>query len=244
MTPKSLAIVTTVHPCAGTMQAFLAAAAAWAATQPGEVELILVDDLGAGAELAAQARPPLPGLRVLRDRQGIGQYRAMLHGIAQVQGKCVVTLDPDMAGNLADIEQLLARHAQGYELVLTWRVQRHDTPWPRRLASQLLNRLTRSIAGIPLHDINSPMRLFSPAAAQALLEMQEDHETFSLQMYRRFADRVAEVAIHVAAPAHTRKSSYRPVLLLGLFLRQLRAAWQFRRHGAAGGDSERSAART
>lgn len=229
-----LSIVATVDSRAGVMRDFLAAVGGYAASRAAATELILVDDLHV---LAADALTPAGSnglaIKVLRNPHREGQFRAMLRGIAAASGDCVITIDPDMAANVIDIDRLLAAFHAGVELVLACRVGRADTVPSRRLASAVLNIGSRCLSGVPLRDINCPLRLFSPAAAQFLLSLEDRPHAFSLDMYDRFAGTLREIPVVV--PTRPGSSShYGYGELLRRCIAQLAAAWQFRRRKSCG----------
>ena len=107
-------------------------------------ELVFVDDGSRDGSLAvlkeaAAARPDR--IRVLELARNFGQHQAILAAFENVSGDVVVTLDADLQNPPEEIPKLLAKIAEGYDVVGGVRQDRQDS-FLRRAASGLVNRVT------------------------------------------------------------------------------------------------------
>lgn len=224
-----LSIVTTSNPDLAMVADFARDAARYAAASGIAAELVVVDDLGVpGAASLVRQIAGLHGLQVVTPAGRRGQLAAMLYGIAEARGDFVLAIDPDMAGNLPDIARFLAAARAGCDLVYGQRGRRDDTPPLRRALSWLLNVLIRRIAGVALHDVNTPMVLLSRRAVQVLAREIPPGIPPKLFMPARFAGAYAEVRIDVDG-ARRKRSTYTLPALARMFCGQLADAHRFRR---------------
>ena len=125
-------------------------------------EVVLVDDGstdGTWEKLAALSRQ-FPKLRVIRFRGNFGQTAAMSAGFHAAQGDVVITLDADLQNDPADIPLLLAKMAEGFDVVSGWRKDRQDPFINRRLPSMLANGMISKSTGVALHDYGCTLKAY------------------------------------------------------------------------------------
>ena len=67
---------------------------------------------------------------------------------------------PCAASIPADIEKLLARLEEGYDVVSGWRRDRQDKEFGRKLPSRIANRLISAISGVRLHDYGCSLKAY------------------------------------------------------------------------------------
>lgn len=130
-----------------------------AAEQP--FELILVDDGSTDStwdvilELA-QSRGNLRGFRMIRN---FGQHNALLCGIREAQNPNIVTLDDDLQNPPEEVPRLLAKLAEGFDVVYgTPRKQSHGLV--RDMASTLTKMMLQSAMGADTARNISAFRAF------------------------------------------------------------------------------------
>ena len=92
-------------------------------------------------------------VKVVRLRRNAGKAAALDAGFREAEGDVVVTIDGDLQDDPAEIPRLLAKLDEGYDLVSGWKTKRLD-PLSRRLPSRVFNRVTASLSGLRLHDLN------------------------------------------------------------------------------------------
>jgi glycosyltransferase involved in cell wall biosynthesis len=125
-------------------------------------EIIFVDDGSRDATFARCAALAAgdPRVKVIKFRRNCGQTAAMVAGIEHAAGATLVTMDADLQNDPADIPKLLAKLAQGYDLVVGWRFQRQDKLLSRRLPSVLANRLIAKVTGVDIKDNGCSLKAY------------------------------------------------------------------------------------
>ena len=98
--------------------------------------------------------------RVIRLRRNFGQTAALAAGLAAAQGDVIVFMDGDRQNDPADIPALVARLAQGADVVSGWRASRQDKLFSRRLPSTIANRLISLTTGVRLHDYGCTLKAY------------------------------------------------------------------------------------
>jgi glycosyltransferase involved in cell wall biosynthesis len=99
-------------------------------------------------------------VRVIAFRRNYGQTAAMAAGIDAARGDVLIPMDADLQNDPADIEQLLAKLNEGYDVVSGWRKDRQDAFLTRILPSKLANGLISRIGGVPLHDYGCSLKAY------------------------------------------------------------------------------------
>jgi glycosyltransferase involved in cell wall biosynthesis len=125
-------------------------------------ELICVDDgsQDGSSELLKQQAQARTDLRVVLLRRNYGQTAAMAAGFDWARGRVIVTLDGDLQNDPADIPLLLAKLAEGYDLVSGWRKHRQDAAVTRLLPSKIANWLIGQITSVKLHDYGCSLKAY------------------------------------------------------------------------------------
>ncbi len=98
--------------------------------------------------------------RVIRFRRNFGQTAAFSAGFAAAQGDIVITSDADLQNDPQDIPKLLAKIAEGYDIVSGWRVNRKEPFLSRRLPSMVANRMISGATGVVLHDYGCSLKAY------------------------------------------------------------------------------------
>lgn len=107
-------------------------------------------------------------VNVIRFRRNFGQTAALKAGFDFARGEIIITLDADLQNDPEDISRLLAKLAEGYDIVCGWRKDRQE-PWlTRRLPSLLANGVMSFFSGIPLHDFGCTLRVYRREIIQDL----------------------------------------------------------------------------
>src|ERR1019366_10294497 len=91
-------------------------------------EIIFVDD-GSTDDSAKMLRALAKGdpcVRWLRMRANFGKSAALAAGILAARGTIIATIDADLQERPEEITLLLAKLAEGYDVVSGWRVRRGD----------------------------------------------------------------------------------------------------------------------
>lgn len=217
---EKLTLITTVDS-AEVMRCFHEAVLKLAASGL-RIELIVAGDTAAMAKLDSCHFSPEAGvdIRPLIVPSGTGQFAAILAGMRQVSGDVVLTIDPDMANNLGDLERFLACYRRGADVVYGWRQKRNDVSWPRIFLSRIFSLLVLAVSKPRVHDINTPMVMLSRPALEHLLAHPAGIGDLKLYMPFAFSGSFAEVPIAVDCPV-LKNSNYGAGDMAGLFFSQL-----------------------
>src|SRR6266851_405938 len=129
---------------------------------PQSAEIIFADDGSSdGSPLildrlaAADAN-----VRVLHLSRNYGQTAALMAAIQNSTGDVVIPMDGDGQNDPADIPRLIAKLAEGFDVVSGWRTTREDNALTRRLPSVIANRLISALLHVPLHDYGCTLKAY------------------------------------------------------------------------------------
>lgn len=90
-------------------------------------------------------------------RRNFGKSLALAAGFALAQGHILITLDSDLQDEPEEIPKILAKLAEGYDVVVGWRQNRLDG-LSKRIPSWVANKVTRLSTGLPIQDMNSGLK--------------------------------------------------------------------------------------
>ncbi|HEY6147251.1 MAG TPA: glycosyltransferase, partial [Thermoanaerobaculia bacterium] len=171
-------------------------------------EIILVDDGSRDRSLEilkswAARRPDV--VRVLELSRNFGQHPAVLAGFHDVTGDVAVTLDADLQNPPEEIPKLLAKFAEGHDVVGGVRMSRQDS-WARKLASGIVNRITVLITRMRLTDFGCMLRAYSRDVVEEI-NRSEEASTFIPALGQSFARNPTEVEV-AHAPRTGGESAY------------------------------------
>ena len=125
-------------------------------------EIIYVDDGSTDGSLEAlrDIASRDPRVRVIGLRRNYGQTAAMAAGIDAAHGKVLIPMDADLQNDPADIERLLAKLDEGFDVVSGWRKERQDKMVSRKIPSMIANRVISFIGGVKLHDYGCSLKAY------------------------------------------------------------------------------------
>lgn len=99
-------------------------------------------------------------LKLVRFRRNYGQTAAMVAGLDHSRGDVIIPLDADLQNDPNSIPDLLAKIAEGYDVVSGWRKNRKDTFISRKLPSVIANRIISKVSGVELHDYGCTLKAY------------------------------------------------------------------------------------
>jgi len=160
-------------------------------------EVIVVDDGSEDQTFAALSKlhREQPALKVVRLKRNFGQTAALAAGLAHARGEIVVLMDGDGQNDPADIPALLAKLAEGNDLVAGWRFDRRDPFLSRRLPSMIANRLISWTTRVKLHDYGCTLKAMRQDIAKNLKLYGEMHRFIPAIAFERGA-RIAELKVN------------------------------------------------
>lgn len=191
------------------------------------LQVVVVDDLGVLDEGFCSGYRCSFDLVLLGSGNRHGQLAALVKGVSRADGEVVVTMDPDMHRNVADIERFIAEYKRGYHLVFAWRVRRRGVSGTRIALTAVFNAMARIIGGMTLRDFNTSMILLSRQAVEMLETMPAEACSARLYMLHRMAGDVTEVQIETEE-LPGRKSTYSRYGRILIFFERLMEVIRFR----------------
>jgi len=100
-----------------------------------------------------------PDIKLISFRRNYGKSAALDAGFAAASGKYVITMDADLQDSPYEIEPLIRKLEEGYDLVSGWKKKRYD-PISKTLPSKLFNAVTSAMSGVALHDFNCGLKAY------------------------------------------------------------------------------------
>ena len=131
---------------------------------------------------------------VIHFRRNFGQTAAMAAGFDAARGEIVVTIDADLQNDPRDIEPILDKFAEGYDIVSGWRQNRKEPLFLRRIPSIIANRLISRTTGIRLHDYGCTLKAYHFDVVKSVRLYGELHR-FIPALASQMGVRVAEVPV-------------------------------------------------
>jgi glycosyltransferase involved in cell wall biosynthesis len=202
-------------------------------------EIIIVDDGSSDGsfDIMRELQSQDEHLRVVRFRRNYGQTAAFAAGFDRAQGDVVITIDADLQNDPADIPTLMAKIAEGYDVISGWRVNRQDRFLDRRLPSIVANRLIAWATGVRIHDYGCSLKAyrrdvlddvelygelhrFIPALAHAagarVAEVPVSHHPRRFGKAKYGLSRTLKVILDILAVRFLMSYSTRPIHIFGL----------------------------
>ena len=180
-------------------------------------EVICIDDGSTDQTFAllTQNQGTYPELSVISFARNFGQHAAVMAGFEKARGEWIITLDADLQNPPEEIPKLVAAFREGHDLVGTYRENRQD-PYFRKLASDMVNRLTRKISGVSLKDFGCMLRGYTRDITQQLAR-QREYRIFIPALAALYAKNPVEIPVS-HAPRMEGISKYSFLKLLSLQL--------------------------
>lgn len=134
-----------------------------------EYEIIFVDDgsTDQSLEFLKEIASKNKKIRLFSFRKNQGKAEALTLGFEKANGDYIVTLDADLQDKPEEIEKLLKKTKEGWEVICGWRKNRKDS-LPKILASKIFNISGAFFWGLHLHDYNCGLKVYTRAAAKSL----------------------------------------------------------------------------
>ncbi|MDA8164910.1 MAG: glycosyltransferase family 2 protein [Desulfobacteraceae bacterium] len=169
-----------------------------------DFEIIAVDDGSTDLTFSrlCQAQEQVSALRVIKFRRNFGQTQAMQAGIDHARGEVIVTMDGDLQNDPADIPNLLAKIAEGYDVVSGWRRKRKDNVL-RCIPSRVANRLLAFVTGVKIHDNGCSLKAYRASVIKKVQLYSEMHRFIPAFAFLR-GGRVAELEVRHHPRVHGR----------------------------------------
>jgi glycosyltransferase involved in cell wall biosynthesis len=127
-----------------------------------DYEIVFVDDgsKDLSAERLWDVAASDPRVVVVQFRRNFGQTAALQAGIDHSRGRILIFMDGDLQNDPADIQRLLEKLNEGYDVVSGWRKDRHDALLRRKLPSWIANWLISRVTGVRLNDYGCTLKAY------------------------------------------------------------------------------------
>jgi glycosyltransferase involved in cell wall biosynthesis len=124
-------------------------------------ELIFVDDGSTDDswQVINDLNADDPAVRGVRLRSNFGKAMALAAGFERARADIIVMMDADLQDDPADLPKLLEKIDAGLDVVVGWKVERHD-PLNRRIFSFIFNKTVGLVTGVHLHDMNCGFKAY------------------------------------------------------------------------------------
>lgn len=167
----SISVVVPVYNSEETLAPLIARLQSMLQRAAGEFEVILVNDASRDQswKVAAQLSETYPFVRAVNLMRNYGQHNALLAGIRRARHQLIVTLDDDLQNPPEEVPRLLAKIAEGHDVV--YGVPEHETHgfW-RNLASQVTKLTLQNAMGAETARNISAFRAFRTELRRAFSE--------------------------------------------------------------------------
>jgi glycosyltransferase involved in cell wall biosynthesis len=127
-----------------------------------DYEIILVDD-GSTDNTPANAKEITQSdskLKLVKLKRNYGQTTGLHAGFQEAKGDIIITMDGDLQNDPSDIETMVNKINEGYDIVLGWRHDRKDSLISRKIPSKIANWLISKVTGIPVKDNGCAIRAY------------------------------------------------------------------------------------
>ena len=169
-------------------------------------ELVMVDDGSTDKTLEKllEAQKGNQEIKVIEFNRNYGQHSAVFAGFENSEGEIIITLDGDLQNPPEEIEKLVSKIEEGYEVVGTYREFRRDSIF-RKIPSFFINLMTSRITGVRLKDYGCMLRAYRRDVVENICASGE-MSTFIPALAVTFAKKIAEIPVgHHARKAGTSK---------------------------------------
>jgi len=132
-------------------------------------ELIFVDDGSTDEtwQVIKDLHEADPAVRGIRLRKNFGKAMALSAGFERARADIVVMMDADLQDDPVDLPKMIEEIESGLDVVVGWKVERHD-PFNRRVLSSIFNGTVRRVTGVHLHDMNCGFKAYRREVLQAI----------------------------------------------------------------------------
>ncbi len=138
-------------------------------------EIVLADDGSRDETLnrikfLSESRPYLKAVSLSRN---FGHQIALTAGMEHASGEVIITLDGDLQHPPELIPELLKKHAEGFEIVNTIRLETEGTGPVKNLTSKGFYKIINALSDVEIKAGAADFRLMSRRAADAFLSLRE-----------------------------------------------------------------------
>src|SRR3989344_8680868 len=134
-----------------------------------DFEVIFVDDGSTDGSLSIlkKLEEENKNIRIFSFRKNRGKAEALSLGFGKTRGDFIVTLDSDLQDRPDQIEKLIKKSKEGWDLVSGWRKNRKDS-FAKNISSKIFNFVSSFFWSLKVNDLNCGLKLYKTEAAKSL----------------------------------------------------------------------------
>lgn len=181
-------------------------------------ELILIDD-GSTDHTVQRCEAIIkqhPELRLLSFSRNYGHEIASTAGLEYATGDLVILMDTDLQHPPALIPDMVAKEAEGFDVVCALRTNRDEESWLKKTTATWFYRLSRKMTGFDLNADTGNFRLLNRKVVDSLNRMKESNRHL-IMMFAYVGFKTANITYH-CPPRVAGKSKYNLRKLISLSL--------------------------
>ena len=132
-------------------------------------EVIFVDDgsTDRSLDILKKLKEENKNIRVFSFRKHRGKAEALTLGFTKAIGEYILTIDSDLQDRPDQIENLIKKSKDGWDLVSGWRKNRKDS-FAKNISSKIFNFVSSFFWGLKVNDLNCGLKLYKAEAAKSL----------------------------------------------------------------------------
>ena len=96
-----------------------------------------------------------------------GKSNALNLGFKHADGDAIITMDADLQDDPKEINNLLLKLDEGWDVVSGWKKSRND-PISKTIPSKIFNTVLRWISGLKIHDFNCGLKAYKSKVIKSL----------------------------------------------------------------------------
>jgi dolichyl-phosphate beta-glucosyltransferase len=197
-------------------------------------EILVVDDGSTDktAAIVEQIADCRPQVQLLTYQPNRGKGHAVRYGMLRAQGERILFCDADLATPIEEVEKLLVKLDEGYEIAIGSRdvagsqlIKRQS--FVREMGGRTFNKMVQALAVPGIHDTQCGFKIFTRSASHAIFSRcKVDHFAFDVEMLyiaiRLFGLRVAEVPVRWAHQEGSKVVFWRDAWRMAMTLGRIR----------------------
>ena len=131
-------------------------------------EIIFIDDgsTDGSVNIIEQLTKMDNNVIMIQFYRNYGKSAALSEGFKHADGDCIITMDADLQDDPAEVDSLLLKLNEGYDLVSGWKKDRKD-PY-LKLPSKFSTLVTRIFTGVKIHDFNCGLKIYRKSVIKTL----------------------------------------------------------------------------
>ena len=150
-----------------------------------DFEVIFIDDgsTDGSFSILKKLEEKNKNIRIFSFRRNRGKAEALTLGFTKAIGEYVLTIDSDLQDRPDQIEKLVKKAKEGWDLVSGWRKDRRDS-FAKNISSKIFNLASSFFWGLKVNDLNCGLKLYKAEAAKSLNLYGGTHRFIPLLLYQ------------------------------------------------------------